>query len=94
MSKQFKLMILANVVLAASFLICNYVYFYFINRFDGHAALWSPLWLTFTNVDEIRTVGHTIGVPEPNFSFYFFWVLMAANVYFLFRQQKISDLKQ
>ncbi len=94
MSRQFKLMISVNIVLGASFLICNYVYFYFINRFDGHAALWSPLSLTFVNMKEISDVGSTIGVLEPNFSFYFFWVVMVVNIYFLYRLQKSANTKQ
>jgi hypothetical protein len=94
MSRQFKLMILVNIMLAASFLICNYVYFYFVNRFDGHAALWSPISLTFINMKEINDVGSTIGVPEPNFSFYFFWIVMVFNVYFLYRLQKSANTTQ
>jgi hypothetical protein len=43
---------------------------------------------------EINDVGSTIGVLEPNFSFYFFWIVMVVNVYFLYRLQKSADFQQ
>jgi hypothetical protein len=90
MSKQFNLMFFVNTIIGMLFLLTNYVYYYFATRFDGSSALWNPLWLTFRNF----RVPDDMGVPEPNFSFYFFWVELAVNVYFLYRLQKSANLKQ
>ncbi len=35
MPEQFKLMILVNILLGLLFLVLNYVYYYFANRFEG-----------------------------------------------------------
>ena len=95
MSRQFKLMISVKHCARCIFSYLQLcLIFYFINRFDGHAALWSPLSLTFVNMKEISDVGSTIGVLEPNFSFYFFWVVMVVNIYFLYRLQKSANTKQ
>jgi len=92
MSEQFKLMILVNILLGLLFLVLNYVYYYFANRFEGLGALWSPLWLTFYNFKAAATIGD-FGSQEPNFSFYFFWVLMIVNVYFIYRLQRGNQTK-
>jgi hypothetical protein len=88
MLKQFKLMLLVNAIAGILFLITNYVYFYFATRFDGHEVIWSPLWLTYYNAKEAAQLGHTLGAPEPNFGFYFFWAILAINIYFLYRLQR------
>jgi hypothetical protein len=72
-------MILVNALLGSFFLVSNYIYYYFANRFEGHGVLWSPLWLTFRNFQ----VPNDMGALEPNFSFYFFWALLLINIYFL-----------
>jgi hypothetical protein len=94
MQKQFKLMLLANAIIGILFLLTNYVYYYFAVHFDGHSVIWNPLWLTYYNAKEAAELGHTLGVSEPNFSFYFFWIVVAVNVYFLYRLQKSAYLKQ
>ena len=93
MIKQYKLMIFVNILLGLLFLVVNYVYYYFANRFDGHGVLWSPLWLTFYNFRAAATIGD-FGAQEPNFSFYFFWVLMIVNVYFIYLLQKSKEKNQ
>ena len=89
MIKQYKLMIFVNILLGLLFLVVNYVYYYFA-RFDGHGILWSPLWLTFYNFSPIVD---DVGAQEPNFSFYFFWILMVVNVYFIYLLQKSKEPK-
>jgi hypothetical protein len=93
MPEHFKLMILVNILLGLLFLVLNYVYYYFANRFEGLGALWSPLWLTFYNFKAAAIVGD-VGAQEPNFSFYFFWVLMIVNVYFIYKLQRSNQTKQ
>ena len=89
MIKQYKLMIFANILLGLLFLVVNYIYYYFATNFEGHGVLWSPLWLTYYN---FRI--ESLGSPEPNFSFYFFWILMIVNVYFIYSLQKSKETKQ
>lgn len=62
MIKQYKLMLLVNALLGFSFVVSNYIYYYFANRFDGHGVLWSPLWLTFYN---FSPTADDVGSPEP-----------------------------
>jgi len=87
-SRQFKLMLLVNAFLGFLFIITNFIYDYFGNM-PSHHALWSPLSIIFYNY-----TFPSIGAVEPNFSFYFFWVLMIVNMYFLFRLQKSNQTKQ
>jgi hypothetical protein len=86
MPKEFKLMIFVNVLLGFFFVVSNFIYDYFGNM-PSHHALWSPLWLTFYNYRFAAEFGD-IGVQEPNFSFYFFWVLMIVNLYFIYKLQR------
>jgi hypothetical protein len=88
MPKQFKLMIFVNLLLGLFFAISNLIYDYFGNM-PSHDTLWSPLWLTFYN-----SIEKGIGAQEPNFSFYFFWVLMIVNVYFIYKLQRSNQTKQ
>jgi hypothetical protein len=90
MPKEFKLMILVDVLLGFFFIVSNLIYDYFGNM-PSHNALWSPLWLTFYNYNPITD---DVGVREPNFSFYFFWALLLVNVYFIIRLQRSKDTKQ
>jgi hypothetical protein len=80
--KQFKLMILVNVFLSLLFVSFNFIYSSLAT--GGHNAVWSPLWLTFYNALAAATFGD-LGLREPNFSFYFFWISTITNVYFIFR---------
>jgi hypothetical protein len=93
MIKQYKLMIFVNILLGFLFIVLNYVYYYFANRFEGLGALWSPLWLTFYNFKAAATIGD-FGAQEPNFSFYFFWALLLINVYFIIVLQRGKETKQ
>ncbi len=83
-------MIFVNILLGLLFIAFNFIYSSLAT--GDHRALWSPLWLTFYNT---RAIGD-IGAEYPNFAFYFFWVLMIVNVYFISRlrssetRQKIS----
>ncbi len=86
MSKQFKWMITVNVLLGLAFIVTNLIYDYFGNA-PSFQALWSPLWLTFYNY-KVASIFGDIGAQHPNFSFYFFWVLLFINVYFLFTLQR------
>jgi D-alanyl-lipoteichoic acid acyltransferase DltB (MBOAT superfamily) len=79
MHKIAKYAIIINVILSLLFVVSNFVFDYFANM-PSHHALWSPLWLTFYNYQAAATIGD-IGVPEPNFSFYFFWASIAINLY-------------
>ena len=85
-----KYAIIVNVVLGLLFVVANFVFDYFANA-PYHHALWSPLWLTFYNYQAAATIGD-IGVQEPNFSFYFFWILMIVNIYFILRLQKKKQM--
>jgi|WetSurSiteA1Bulk_404760.scaffolds.fasta_scaffold219338_2 hypothetical protein len=88
MNKQFKLMIFVNILLGLLFVAFNFMY---SNLATGeHRGLWGSLWITFYN---IHSVGD-IGVQYPNFAFYFFWVLMIVNVYFVYRLQRSKETKQ
>jgi len=71
-------MILANAVIALLFALANYVYAYF--GAWPHETIWNPFWLTFytPNADDV-------GAQQPNFSLYFFFILLLVNVYFLIR---------
>jgi hypothetical protein len=93
MQKEFKRMLLVNALLSILFLIFNYAFYYFSSRFEGLIALWNPFWLTIINNKVAATFGD-FGAQYPNFSFYFFWIVLAVNVYFLYRLQKSAYLKQ
>ena len=83
MQTEIKLMILVNSILGLSFVGANLIYDYFGNM-PSHHTLWSPIWLTFYNTQALATIGD-VGAQVPNFSFYFFWVLLFINIYFLLR---------
>jgi hypothetical protein len=85
---KFKTMLFIHVLLGFLFVVFNLTYFYFGSR----NIVWSPLWLTFINL-QVGTQSRYVGSAQPNFSFYFFWVLLSVNVYFLFRTQKIEVKK-
>lgn len=88
MTRQLKLMILANILLGISFVAANFVYLYFASL-RPTTIVWSPLWLTYYNPHATVTIGD-LGSPEPNFSFYFFWALLLVNIYFLIKLEKKS----
>ena len=90
MVNQYKTMILFNVLLGFLFVVSNLIYDYFGNM-PSHHAFWSPLWLTFQNYSPMAD---DVGAQEPNFSFYFFWVLLIVNVVFLIRLQRSKETKQ
>lgn len=91
MSKQFKLMLFVNIILGLLFVAVNLIFVYFINL-RPTVVYWNPLWLTFYNPEALRTIGD-LGSQQPNFSFYFFWVLMIVNVYFIYILQKSEETK-
>jgi hypothetical protein len=88
MPKQFNLMLLVNVLLSLLFVAFNFMYSSLST--GDHRALWGPLSITFYNVRSFADIGLTY----PNFAFYFFWVLMIVNVYFIFRLQRSKETKQ
>jgi hypothetical protein len=88
MDKQFKLMIFIDGLLGNLFVVFNFLYSSLAN--GDHRALWSPLSLTFYNVHSIGDVG----LSYPNFAFYFFWILMIVNLYFIFKLQQSKETKQ
>jgi hypothetical protein len=90
MARQFKLMILVNVLLGFFFVVFNLIY----DNMPSHYALWSPLWLTFLNSMKVAQFGMDIGLQEPNFSFYFFWAVLLVNVYFIVRLGRSKETKQ
>ena len=92
MIKQYKLMIFVNILLAFLFIAVNLIYNYF-DSIRPTVIVWSPFWLTFYNPQAAATIGD-VGSPEPNFSFYFFWALLLANVYFIVRLQRSKETKQ
>jgi hypothetical protein len=91
MSRQFKLMILVNALLGFLFIAMNLIYVF--GRGRPSDILWSPLWLTFYDSQALRTIGD-LGLQIPNFSFYFFWISIIINVYFLYRLQRSKETKQ
>ncbi len=88
---KFKTMFFIKVLLGFLFVVFNLIYFYFGNR-SPTETVWSPLWLTFYNRQVAAQFGD-VGSAQPNFSFYFFWVLLAVYVYFLFRLQRVQVKK-
>ena len=91
-SRQLKLMILANIILGLLFIASNFVFDYFGNM-PSHHALWSPMWLTFYNYVFAAQFGD-IGAQIPNFSFYFFWASIAVNLYFIIKLGRGRETKQ
>jgi hypothetical protein len=88
MPRQFKLMIIVNILFGLLFVGFNFLFAFIGNV--SHTTGWTPLWLTIYDY-------HTYsinGVVIPNFSFYFFWALLLANVYFMFRLQRGKETKQ
>jgi hypothetical protein len=88
---KFKTMLFINVLLSFLFVAFNFIYYYFGNRVLTN-IVWSPLCLTFYNRQVAAQLGD-VGSTLPNFSFYFFWVLLAVNVYFLLRLQRFQVKK-
>jgi hypothetical protein len=88
---KFKTIIFINVLLGFLFVVFNLIYFYFANRVPTN-IVWSPLWLTFINLQVGAQTGY-VGSAQPNYSFYFFLVLLAVNVYFLLRLQRFQVKK-
>jgi hypothetical protein len=83
MNEQSKLMIFVNVILGLIFIAINLIINYF-GSIRPTDILWSPLWLTFYNA----RIEDSLGALEPNFIFYFFWVPIIVNVYFIYLLQK------
>jgi hypothetical protein len=88
---KFKTMLFINGLLSFLFVVFNFIYYYFGNRVLTN-IVWSPLWLTFYNRQVAAQLGD-VGLTLPNFSFYFFWILLAVNVYFLFRLHRVQVKK-
>ena len=84
MSTDLKIMILANIILSLLFVALNFAFGYFANLPSIHAQ-WNPLWLTYYNFDYLAQMGGEIVAPIPNFSFYFFWISIAVNLYFIIK---------
>jgi len=93
MSRQLKLVILVNVLLCGLFVVCNFVFGYFANLPSIHAQ-WNPLWLTYYNFDYLAQMGGEIVAPIPNFSFYFFWISIAVNLYFIIKLGRSREAEQ
>jgi hypothetical protein len=89
MLKIAKYAIINNVILGFSFVVSNLIYSYFGNM-PSHQTLWNPLWLTFYNVGP---AADDTGAREPNFSFYFFWVLLIVNLYFIIKLSSESKIQ-
>jgi hypothetical protein len=73
---NFKALFSINPFSGFLFIICNLL-------FAGKNVSWTPLWLTVIDPN-LTNLSSTI----PNFNFYFFWILLAVNVYFLIRLQR------
>ncbi len=86
MSKQLKLMILVNIILALICVVLNWAY-YLYGYQPGHAVQWTPLWLRFYNYQSLTD----IGVQIPNFTFYLFWVVIAVNLYFIIKLTRSKE---
>ncbi len=83
MSKQLKLMILVNIILALVYVSLNLAYYFYGYRV-GHAVQWTPLWLRFYNYQSLTD----IGIQIPNFTFYLFWIVIAVNLYFIIKLER------
>ena len=66
-------MILANALMVLFFVVCNLIYV-----FSGKDVYWDPLLLTSFTPGILD-----LDLKLPNFSFYFFWVLLLINIYFI-----------
>jgi len=88
MNEQSKLMIFVNIILGFIFIGINLIINYF-GSIRPTDILWSPLWLTFYNARI-----EDLGAQEPNFIFYFFWVPLIINMYFIYLLQKSKETKQ
>ena len=89
MQKEIKLMIAANAVLGALFLLCTFIYAYFAS-IRPTTVVWGPCTLTFYNPEAAATIGD-VGSTEPNFSFIIFWALLLINVYFLIKLSRAKS---
>jgi hypothetical protein len=85
--KLVRKMIIADVLLGIIFIVINLTYAYFGIK-PMHNVVWSPLWLTFYN---ISPAADDVGSMEPNFSFYYFWLILAINIYFLIKLNKTNN---
>jgi hypothetical protein len=87
MSRQFKLMILLNILLSLVFVALNLAYDDYGN-IPGHAVQWTPLWLRFYNY---ALPVPDMGITIPNFTFYLFWLSTIVNLYFIIRLQRSKE---
>ncbi len=88
MSKQLRLMILANVVLVTVCVVLNWAY-YLYGYDPGHAVQWTPLFLRFYNY---QLPGGDFGITIPNFTFYLFWAAVAVDVYTTVNLQRSREI--
>jgi hypothetical protein len=97
MSKQFKLMILANVVLALLYVFSSYVIWNTINKWGNFAVKtnWSPLYVTPIPAGSIA---YYIGSAQPtqlfNIPFLLFWAIFATNICFIIWLYRSKETKQ
>jgi hypothetical protein len=94
MSKQFVLMILANIAIGIAFVFSNCLIWNAVNQPSYYSTGWGP-----TNV-EIVPRPSVNGEPVPqvafsliNYPFWLFWIAMAVNLYFIVRLQRSKDVK-
>ena len=96
MSKLFKLMILANVVLALLYVFSSYVIWNTINEWGNFVKTnWSPLYVTPIPT---ASIAYYIGSTKPtqllNIPFLLFWAIFATNLCFIIWLYRSKETKQ
>ena len=85
-----KLAIVTNSILSLLFVLSNYVIWDSFNRWQVTFSRWNPIAIVYTP-GEYQNGYHAIVSGQfmiLNLPFWIFWVLMVANLYFVFKLQK------
>ena len=95
MSKQFKLIILANVMLALLYVVSSYIIYVDINQWSkwNIASIWTPILVTPYHIPNTPQVQMPVGSAW-NLPFMLFWVILAVNLYFIIKLQKSKETQQ
>jgi hypothetical protein len=89
-----KHVISANILLGVFFAVSSYYLWAEVNQWSkwNTASVWSPLLITAHRIPGTPQVQMPVG-PAWNLPFILFWVMLAANLYFIVKFQKSKQNK-
>jgi hypothetical protein len=92
MSKQFKLIILINILLSLIYAVSSYLIWEEVNKWSNWniVSVWTPIFINPYRIPDTPQVTMPIN-PIWNFPFILFWVIFTTNLYFIIRLQRNKE---